>query len=93
MDTPAQVLVVDDEPEIVAVMRDFLEAEGFGVQIARTGQDALAALARAPVDCVLLDVMMPDLSGFEVARRIRATSDVPILFLSARDTPTVGSAG
>ena len=88
MDTSTRVLVVDDEPEIVDVMRDFLEAEGFGVEIARNGREALAALARAPVDCLLLDVMMPGLSGFELARRIRETSDVPILFLSARDTPT-----
>jgi DNA-binding response OmpR family regulator len=88
MDTSARVLVVDDEPEIVDVMRDFLQAEGCGVEIARNGQEALAALARTPVDCLLLDVMMPGLSGFDLARRIRETSDVPILFLSARDTPT-----
>jgi DNA-binding response OmpR family regulator len=82
------VLLVDDEPEIVDVMRDFLEADGFQVEIARTGQEGLESLARTEVDCVLLDVMMPGLSGFEVARRIRERSDVPILFLSARDTPT-----
>ena len=53
MDSSTRVLVVD-EPEIVDVMRDFLEAEGFDVEIARNGREALAALARAPVDCVLL---------------------------------------
>jgi two-component system, OmpR family, response regulator len=79
------VLVVDDEPTIVALLRDFLEAEGFGVETAPNGQQALAAVERGPVDCVLLDVMMPDLSGFDVCRRIRERSDVPLLFLSARD--------
>jgi DNA-binding response OmpR family regulator len=85
---PARVLLVDDELEILDVMRDFLEADGFRVEVARTGQEGLATLTRTDVDCVLLDVMMPGLSGFEVARRIRERSDVPILFLSARDTPT-----
>src|SRR5215472_311680 len=79
------VLVVDDEPAIVELLRDFLEAEGFGVETARDGREALAALDHAPVACVLLDVMMPDLSGFDVCRRIRERSDVPLLFLSARD--------
>ena len=81
----ATVLVVDDEPAIVELLRDFLEAERFQVETARDGHEALAALARGPADCVLLDVMMPDLSGFDLCRRIRATSDVPLLFLSARD--------
>ncbi|HLZ21247.1 MAG TPA: response regulator transcription factor [Ktedonobacterales bacterium] len=79
------VLVVDDEPAIVELLRDFLEAEDFRVETARDGGEALAALAHGSVDCVLLDVMMPDLSGFDVCRRIREASDVPLLFLSARD--------
>jgi DNA-binding response OmpR family regulator len=80
------VLVVDDEPAIVELLRDFLEAGGFTVRTAPDGSEALAAMADGRVDCVLLDVMMPDLSGFDVCRRIRDESDVPILFLSARDT-------
>jgi len=84
-DDKLSVLVVDDEPAIVELLRDFLEAEGFGVETARDGREALAALDHAPVACVLLDVMMPDLSGFDVCRRIRERSDVPLLFLSARD--------
>jgi DNA-binding response OmpR family regulator len=88
MEQAARVLLVDDEPEIVDVMRDFLEADGFRVEIARNGQEGLASFARTEVDCVLLDVMMPGLSGFDLARRIRERSNVPILFLSARDTPT-----
>lgn len=82
------VLVVDDEAEIVELMRDFLEADGFTVLTAGDGEGALALLAGDSVDCVLLDVMMPGISGFEVVRRIRETGDVPILFLSARDADT-----
>jgi DNA-binding response OmpR family regulator len=78
------VLVVDDEEDIVALMRDFLEAEGYAVLTAPDGPSALAALEHQPVDCVLLDVMMPGQSGFEVLRKIRDRRDVPVLFLSAR---------
>jgi DNA-binding response OmpR family regulator len=79
------VLVVDDEPAIVELMRDFLEADGFRVLTAPRGDEALALLAERPVDCVILDVMMPGRSGFDVAREIRDGSDVPVIFLSARD--------
>jgi DNA-binding response OmpR family regulator len=82
------VLVVDDAPEIAEILRDYLEADGFAVLTARDGSTALAGLAAEPVDCVLLDVMMPGASGFEVCRRIRETSQVPVLFLTARDTDT-----
>jgi DNA-binding response OmpR family regulator len=81
-----RVLVVDDEAEIVEILRDYLQADGFTVLTATDGASALAILAREMVDCVLLDVMMPGPSGFEVCRQIRTTSDVPILFLTARDT-------
>ena len=79
------ILVVDDEAGIVELMRDFLEADGFRALAARNGAEALALLAREQVDCVLLDLMLPDLSGFEVLRRIRELTDVPVLILSARD--------
>lgn len=84
VDQQPTVLVVDDEEDIVTLMRDFLEAEGYGVLVAADGPAALRALESADVDCVLLDVMMPGISGFEVVRKIRETSDVPVLFLSAR---------
>ncbi len=80
------VLVVDDEASIAELMRDFLEAEGFAVETAGDSRKALTLLERGPVDCVLLDVMMPGQTGFDLCRRIRETSQVPILFLSARDT-------
>ena len=86
MTTGQTVLVIDDEAGIIALLRDFLEAEGFIVLAARSGDEALAVLARERVDCLMLDVMMPGLSGFELCRQIRATSDVPLLFLSARES-------
>lgn len=79
------VLVVDDEEGIIELMRDFLEVDGFVVRSARNSAEALAALASDPVDCVLLDIMMPGVSGFELLRGIRETTNVPVLFLSARD--------
>jgi DNA-binding response OmpR family regulator len=85
MPATTTVLVVDDAPEITEIMRDYLEADGFGVRTALDGAAALAELAAGPVDCVLLDVMMPNASGFEVCRHIRETSQVPVLFLTARD--------
>jgi DNA-binding response OmpR family regulator len=78
------VLLVEDEPDIVALLTDFLAVEGFGVLAAADAHDAIAALDRDGVDCVLLDVMLPGPSGFDICRRIRERSDVPLLFLSAR---------
>jgi DNA-binding response OmpR family regulator len=78
------VLVVEDEPDIVALLRDFLGVAGFGVLTAADADAALEALGAQRVDCVLLDVMLPGGSGFELCRRIRESSEVPLLFLSAR---------
>src|SRR5262245_37891779 len=85
LETRSTVLVVDDEPAIVELLRDFLEADGFAVATAQDATEALIVLERGPVACLLLDVMMPGQSGFDLCRRVRRTSDVPILFLSARD--------
>jgi DNA-binding response OmpR family regulator len=78
------VLVVEDEPDIVALLRDFLADGGFEALTAGDAQTALDALANERVDCVLLDVMLPGADGFELCRRIREQSDVPLLFLTAR---------
>src|SRR5690349_10458395 len=78
------VLVVEDEPDIVALLRDFLEDAGFQALAAGDRSAALRALADERVDCVLLDVMLPGGDGFELCRAIRARSDVPLLFLTAR---------
>lgn len=78
------VLVVDDEPEIVLLMSDFLRAEGYAVATASDGHEALAALQRQRIDCMLLDIMMPGLSGFDLLRTVREEGEVPVLILSAR---------
>jgi DNA-binding response OmpR family regulator len=67
-----RVLVVDDEPNIVMSLRFLMEREGFQVEVASTGQAAVAALDREPADLVLLDIMMPELDGYEVCQRIRS---------------------
>src|SRR5436305_8387318 len=75
------VLLVEDEPEIVGLLADFLAVEGFGVVSARDPAAALDAFAAQAIACVVLDVMLPGGSGFDVCRRIREHSDVPLLFL------------
>jgi DNA-binding response OmpR family regulator len=82
------VLVADDDETIIELMRDFLEAENFQVETARESHEVLQVLERERVDCLLLDIMMPGMSGFELCRQIREKSDLPILFLSARNADT-----
>jgi DNA-binding response OmpR family regulator len=81
---PESVLVVEDEPEIVSLLRDFLAAAGFDVLVAGSAEDALVVATESQVDCTLVDVMLPGASGFEFCRRLREESDMPLLFLSAR---------
>jgi DNA-binding response OmpR family regulator len=85
-DTGASILIVEDDEEIAELMRDFLEAEGFDVRHAASGRETSEQLERGRPDLVLLDVMLPDESGFEICRRLRRDSTVPVLFLSARDS-------
>jgi two-component system OmpR family response regulator len=86
-DERLRVLVVDDEPNIVDVISMALRFEGFDVESAATGADAIAAVAARPPQLVVLDVMLPDIDGFEVARRLAgARAKVPIIFLTARDS-------
>ena len=82
-----RLLVVDDEANICALLSATLRLTGFEVRVASSGQEALAAAAEFGPDLVVLDVMLPDLDGFEVAQRLRATGQppVPVLFLTARD--------
>ena len=83
----ARVLVVDDESSITDLVATVLRYEGFGVQTADTGRAALAAVTSFRPHLVVLDVMLPDLDGFEVQRRLAADGlRVPILFLTARDS-------
>lgn len=79
-----RILIVDDEPAIVAALRERLEREGFTVQVAVRGDTALAA-AELPVDLILLDIGLPGIDGFEVLRRIRARGqETPVIVLTAR---------
>ncbi|MBI3954341.1 MAG: response regulator transcription factor [Chloroflexi bacterium] len=78
------ILVVDDEPRYLRLVRFNLEAAGYRVTCAATGEEALASLANHAPDLVVLDVMLPGLDGFEVCQRIREVSMVPIIMLTAR---------
>ena len=82
-----RILVVDDEPDLLELVRFNLVQEGFRVDTASTGADALARVATTRPDLVVLDLMLPDQSGTEVCRRIRsspATAHVPVIMLTAR---------
>lgn len=79
------ILVVDDEPQIRRALRTSLEAHGYAVQTAGTGEEGVVAAAEDAPDLVFLDLGLPDLDGTEVIRRIRAFSEVPVIVLSVRD--------
>jgi len=86
-DVPASketILVVDDERNIVELARMYLEAEGYRVVTAADGREALAQVRAARPALVVLDLMLPELDGWEVCRRLRAESDLPIIMLTAR---------
>ena len=82
------ILIVDDEPDLVATVDYNLRREGYATRTAATGREALAAAAQAPLpDLVVLDLMLPDMPGTEVCRRLRAadvTRGLPILMLTAK---------
>jgi DNA-binding response OmpR family regulator len=81
----ARILLADDEPAIVDSVKYALETEGMEVDAVQDGRTALEAAGRNSYDVVILDVMMPELSGTDVLRRVRAQSAVPILMLTAKD--------
>jgi len=81
----ARILIADDEPNIREVISFALERAGFATVTARNGSEALLQLRRNAVDLIVLDIGMPEMDGLELCRQVRKSSDVPILFLSARD--------
>jgi len=83
-DMTQKILIVDDEANIRDLARLYLEKEGFMVESATDGNDALLRFHQAPPAMVVLDVMMPGMDGFEVCRELRRDTDVPILMLTAR---------
>ena len=85
-DTKSQnILIVEDEESISSFVKMYLEREGFNVHVSPTGADALATLRDHQVDLVTLDLMLPDMDGLDICRTVRATSNVPIIMLTARD--------
>ena len=79
------ILVVDDEANIIDLARLYLEREGYRVEAAMDGQKALEKIDSLDPALVILDIMLPEVDGFDVCRRVRAESDVPIIMLTARD--------
>jgi DNA-binding response OmpR family regulator len=79
-----KILLVDDEPEILDICRDYLKASAFDVVTAKDGAQGLAAARREKPDLIVLDWMMPEMDGIDVCRAIRRESDVPIIMLTAR---------
>ena len=86
-DSDARVLVVDDEPNITDLVALALRYEGFSVEKAGSGRAALSAVQKFKPDLVILDVMLPDLSGLDVMKRLTSEGrKVPVIFLTARDS-------
>jgi len=82
----ASILVVDDEREIVRALRRSLSAHGFTVLTASSGEEAVRLVSQQRPDLLLLDLLLPGMSGLEVCRQVRAVSNVPIIVLSVKDT-------
>lgn len=82
--TGKRVLIIEDDTAIAELQRDYLEASGFAVDIESRGDAGLRRAAEGRYNLVILDVMLPGLTGFEVCRELRAHSDIPILLVSAR---------
>lgn len=83
-----RVLIVDDDTRLSAMVSDYLTGNGYVVDTAPTSGDGIARITRTPPDAVILDVMLPDVDGFETCRRIRSMSDVPVLMLTAKGEET-----
>src|SRR5215212_7397723 len=86
MTGPVRILLVEDEPSLAETVRYALDREGFDVEVATDGQSALDRFAAAAPDLIVLDLMLPVVSGLDVCRRIRATSTVPIVIVTAKDS-------
>lgn len=79
-----RILIVEDDEDIALLERDYLEVAGFGTELAATGPEGLRMACEGDFSAVVLDVMLPGLSGYEVLRRLRAQSAVPVLLVTAR---------
>jgi DNA-binding response OmpR family regulator len=79
-----KVLIIEDEREMANGLKDILEFEGYEVSTAETGREGLQAVSRKAPDCIILDLMLPDISGYEVCEQLRQKMNTPILMLTAR---------
>ena len=84
MEPNKKIVVIDDEPSVQEVVRGYLEKDGYLVYVAGNGQEGLALAERTKPGLIVLDLMLPDVSGEEICREIRSRSDVPILMLTAK---------
>ena len=82
-----RILMIDDDSRLAGMVSDYLGGAGFRVTVAGTGQSGEALLRREAFDAVILDLMLPDADGLDLCRRLRGTTDVPILMLTARGEP------
>ena len=82
-----RILMIDDDGRLAGMVSDYLGGAGFRVTVAGTGLDGEALLKREAFDAVILDLMLPDADGLDLCRRLRASTDVPILMLTARGEP------
>ncbi len=83
-----EILIVDDDTRLSAMLSDYLSGNGFAVRRAAAALTGLEEIRRRPPDAIILDVMLPDIDGFEACRRIRAFCDVPVLMLTAKGEET-----
>ncbi|MFN4217967.1 MAG: response regulator transcription factor [Candidatus Bipolaricaulia bacterium] len=88
-----KILVVDDDPDIVGLLKHFLEGKGRSVQTASDGAQALELFRKEQPDLVILDVIMPGMDGWAVLKKIREQSHVPVLMLTGKDAPTDKAKG
>src|SRR5438309_10271630 len=88
-----RILLIEDDSRLAAMVSEYLGESGFRVSVAAGGRAGLERLAREPFDALVLDLMLPDMDGLEVCRELRATSDTPILMLTARGDPADRIAG
>lgn len=79
-----RILVIDDDVELTMLLKEFLQREGFEIEFAHNGKAGLEQATRASYDLVVLDVMLPGMDGFEVLRRLRQTTRLPVIMLTAR---------
>ncbi len=81
---PSRILVIDDDVDLSVMLREYLEAEGFEIHIELNGADGLSAALKGDHDAVVLDIMLPQMNGMEVLRRLRRDSQVPVIMLTAK---------